>query len=158
MLAGSQSKIIADIDNAIDPLSEVAQLLDRALKDDAPVSPKEGSEFIKRGYNEQLDQLYDLAHNGAALLDAMERRERETSGLKTLKLGFNKVFGYYYEVSKSFLDQVPEHFIRKQTLTTGERFVTTELKELEDKMLTAYDQKSALQAKLPTTMLTPRSV
>ncbi len=148
LLAGAESKIICDIDNAIDPLTEVANLLDAALKEDAPVSPKDGSEYIKKGYNAQLDELYELTHNGAALLDAMERRERETSGLKTLKLGFNKVFGYYYEVSNSFLGQIPEHFIRKQTLTTGERFVTPELKELEDKMLSAYEQKTALQKQL----------
>ena len=148
LLAGSQSKIVCDIDRAIDPLVEVADLLERALKDDAPVSPKEGSEYIKKGYDERLDQLFELAHNGASLLDAMERRERETSGLKTLRLGFNKVFGYYYEVSNSFLSQVPEYFIRKQTLTTGERFVTSELKELEDKMLSAYEQKTALQKRL----------
>ena len=148
LLAGSQSKIICEIDKAINPLTEVADLLGSALEDNAPIVPKDGSEYIKRGYSEELDELYDLTHNGARLLDAMERRERETSGIKTLKLGFNKVFGYFYEVSKSLVDQVPEHFIRKQTLTTGERFVTPELKELEDKMLSAYDQKTALQKKL----------
>lgn len=148
LLVGSQSKIICDIDRAIDPLTEVADLLDRALKDDAPIAPKDGSEYIKPGYDKKLDELYTLTHNGAQLLDGMERRERENSGIKTLKLGFNKVFGYFYEVSKSFVDQVPEHFIRKQTLTTGERFVTPELKELEEKMLSAYDQKTALQKQL----------
>lgn len=148
LLVGSQSKIICDIDRAINPLTEVTDLLERALKDDAPIAPKDGSEYIKLGYDEKLDELYALTHNGAQLLDSMERRERENSGIKTLKLGFNKVFGYFYEVSKSFIDQVPEHFIRKQTLTTGERFVTPELKELEEKMLSAYDQKTALQKKL----------
>lgn len=148
LLVGSQSKIICDIDRAIDPLTEVADLLDSALKDDAPIAPKDGSEYIKPGYDKKLDELYTLTHNGAQLLDVMERRERENSGIKTLKLGFNKVFGYFYEVSKSFVDQVPEHFIRKQTLTTGERFVTPELKELEEKMLSAYDQKTALQKQL----------
>ncbi len=148
LLVGSQSKIICDIDRAIDPLTEVTDLLERALKDDAPIAPKDGSEYIKPGYDEKLDELYALTHNGAQLLDGMERRERENSGIKTLKLGFNKVFGYFYEVSKSFADQVPEHFIRKQTLTTGERFVTPELKELEEKMLSAYDQKMALQRQL----------
>lgn len=148
LLVGSQSKIICDIDRAINPLTEVTDLLERALKDDAPIAPKDGSEYIKPGYDEKLDELYALTHNGAQLLDGMERRERENSGIKTLKLGFNKVFGYFYEVSKSFINQVPEHFIRKQTLTTGERFVTPELKELEEKMLSAYDQKTALQKKL----------
>lgn len=148
LLVGSQSKIICDIDRAIDPLTEVADLLDSALKDDAPIAPKDGSEYIKPGYDKKLDDLYTLTHNGAQLLDGMERRERENSGIKTLKLGFNKVFGYFYEISKSFVDQVPEHFIRKQTLTTGERFVTPELKELEEKMLSAYDQKTALQKQL----------
>lgn len=148
LLVGSQSKIICDIDRAINPLTEVTDLLERALKDDAPIAPKDGSEYIKPGYDKKLDELYALTHNGAQLLDGMERRERENSGIKTLKLGFNKVFGYFYEVSKSFINQVPEHFIRKQTLTTGERFVTPELKELEEKMLSAYDQKTALQKKL----------
>lgn len=148
LLAGAQSNIVCDIDRAIDPLTEVADLLDRALDDDAPAVPKDGSEYIKKGYDARLDELFELTHNGAALLSAMEQREKETSGLKTLRLGFNKVFGYYYEVSNSFLSQVPEHFIRKQTLTTGERFVTPELKALEDKMLSAYEQKTALQKRL----------
>ena len=139
-----KTRILCGINEAVDPLPDVYRLLDSAVKEDVPAVIKD-NDFIKKGYNAELDELFDLTENGAARISKLENYERERSGIKTLKLGYNKIFGYYFEVSKSFVDQVPDNFIRKQTLTTGERFVSPELKELEEKMLTAAERKSKLQ-------------
>ncbi len=148
LIARTQSKILRDIDNAISPLPEVVALLDRAIKPDVPVLIKENTDYICEGYNPELDELYDLAKNGSARISSLEAYERNRTGIKNLKLGYNKVFGYYFEITSSMLSLVPENFIRKQTLTNGERFVSPELKELEEKMLTAMENKVKLQKKL----------
>lgn len=148
VIAGAKSKILQDICVRIDDdLATVADLLDRAICEDAPVVVKE-TDYIKSGYDSRLDELYDLASNGGAKISALEEFERNRTGIRTLKLGYNKVFGYYFEVSNSFKNDVPDYFIRKQTLTNGERFVSPELKELEEKMLTAFDEKTRLQKRL----------
>lgn len=146
-LAVMKSKILTGIDQQIDPLPDVYRLLDRAIDENVPAVIKD-NDFINKGYNAELDELYDLSENGASRISQLEAYERERSGIKTLKLGYNKIFGYYFEVSKSLVGQVPNYFIRKQTLTTGERFVTPELKELEEKMITAVERKSKLQKQL----------
>ena len=144
LLKNTKSSILQTIEQTIDPLTEVTTLLDRAIKDDVPAVLKD-TDFIKEGFNEQLDELYDLSKNGSARISALEELERQRTGIKSLKLGYNKVFGYYFEITNSFLNLVPEYFIRKQTLVGGERFVSPELKELEEKMLSALETKTKLQ-------------
>ncbi|MBR7177554.1 MAG: DNA mismatch repair protein MutS [Clostridia bacterium] len=144
LLKNTKSGILQTIEQTIDPLIEVTTLLDRAIKDDVPAVLKD-TDFIKEGFNEQLDELYDLSKNGSARISALEELERQRTGIKSLKLGYNKVFGYYFEITNSFLNLVPENFIRKQTLVGGERFVSPELKELEEKMLSALETKTKLQ-------------
>ncbi len=119
----------------IDPLTEVRNIIDNAIDDNTP-SLREGG-FIKKGFNEELDRQRDLLENSEKLAEEIAEKERVKTGIKNLKLGSNRVFGYYLEVSKSNLGDVPDHFIRKQTLAAGERFVTEELKQLE------YDASNA---------------
>ena len=133
LLADSKSKILKGINDAI--------------VEDAPAIVKD-VDFIKAGYDAELDELYDISHNGSARISALEERERKATGIKNLKLGYNKVFGYYFEITNSMLSLVPDNFIRKQTLTNGERFVSPELKELEEKMLSAVERKAKLQKTL----------
>lgn len=147
LLAQFESKILTELNNGIDCMQNVADELDRAIDEDVPAVVKD-ADFIKRGYNAQLDELYDFAQNGGQKISELEEYERNRTGIRTLKLGYNKIFGYYFEVSNSFKDMVPPNFIRKQTLTTGERFVSPELKELEEKMLSATEGKQQLQRKL----------
>ena len=144
LIGGFNSKILTEINDAIDPFYAVADLLDRAIRDDAPQIIKD-TDYIKEGFNAELDELYDLSKHGSARISALEEYEKDRTGIKNLKLGYNKVFGYYFEITNSFLHLTPPNFIRKQTTVGGERFVSPELKELEEKMLTAYESKIKLQ-------------
>lgn len=146
-IAGFNSRIIKDVFNAIDPFGEVADMLERAIVEDVPQVIKE-SDFIKRGFSAELDELYDLSEHGSSKISALEEYERTRTGIKNLKLGYNKIFGYYFEITNSMLHLAPDNFIRKQTTVGGERFVSPELKELEEKMLNAYEQKIKLQKTL----------
>ncbi|MCH5153402.1 MAG: DNA mismatch repair protein MutS [Clostridiales bacterium] len=148
LLAGAKSKIIRHIDDSISVLPEVVDLLDRAIDEGVPSIIRENVDFILHGYNSELDELYDLSEHGGARIAALEEYERNRTGIKNLKLGYNKVFGYYFEITNSMLHLAPDNFIRKQTLTNGERFVSPELKEIEEKMLTAYERKAKLQKEL----------
>ena len=148
LLANAKSKIVKQIDSSISLLPEVVDLLDRAIDEEVPALIRENTDFILPGYNAELDELYDLSKHGSARISALEEYERNRTGIKNLKLGYNKVFGYYFEITNSMLHLAPDNFIRKQTLTNGERFVSPELKELEEKMLTAYERKSKLQKEL----------
>lgn len=141
---GFTSKILRDINASIEPFYEVADLLERAIKEEAPSVIKE-SDYIKKGFNAELDELYDLSEHGGARIAALEEQERVKTGIKNLKLGYNKVFGYYFEITNSMLHLAPPNFIRKQTTVGGERFVSPELKELEEKLLTAFESKIKLQ-------------
>lgn len=149
LVANTQSKILKDVYNGIDCLENIADLLERSIseEEDSTNLLKENI-YIKKGFNAELDELYDLSENGSAKISQLEEVERNRTGIRTLKLRYNRVFGYYFEISNSFKDAVPEHFIRKQTLTNGERFVSPELKELEEKMLTASERKAYLQRHL----------
>ena len=142
-----KSRILRAINEAISPLYEVTDLLERAIEDDAPQIVKD-SDYIKHGFDRELDELFDLAEHGSARISALEEYEKTRTGIKNLKLGYNKVFGYYFEITNSMLHLAPENFIRKQTTTNGERFVSPELKELEEKMLTAFEKKVKLQKAL----------
>lgn len=128
-------KLFADFD----PLDDIYQLLDRAIIDDPPVSPKDGG-IIKEGYDEDVDEFRSITLNGKKWIAGLEAKEKASTGIKSLKVGFNKVFGYYIEVTNANLNAVPEHYIRKQTLANGERFITGDLKEWENKVLGASEK------------------
>ena len=150
LLAHCKSKIMLDIDNSIEALPAVTTLLENALIDEDERQQKKiaSDEYIRQGYDAELDEVYDIAKNGGSRISKLEEYERNRTGIKNLKLGYNKVFGYYFEITNSMLHLAPENFIRKQTLTNGERFVSPELKEIEEKLVTAFDKKERLQKAL----------
>ena len=137
--------ILFEINNEISTLSDIKNLVENAIVDEPPITLKDGG-VIKEGFNNELDELRKLVNGGKGILAEIEEREKERTGIKTLKVGYNKVFGYYIEVSKSFIDMVPEDYIRKQTLTNGERYITEELKNIENKILTASDKSLRLES------------
>lgn len=132
------SAIFSEMVALFDDLSDIHQYIGAAIVDDPPNLLKEGG-LIRDGYSSTIDEYRKIAKGGRQMILDMEATEREKTGIKNLKIGYNRVFGYYIEVSNSFKDKVPDHYIRKQTLTTGERFFTQELKEYEDKVLGATD-------------------
>ena len=133
-LSGFNSAIIKEISENLCDLSDVTELLDRAIDPKPPAQMKDGG-YIKAGYSAKLDELRSVKNRANDLILEMEMRERDTTNIRTLKIGFNRVFGYYIEVSKSFKDKVPMHYQRRQTLANAERYTTDELKELENKIL-----------------------
>ena len=135
---------LRELREAIDPLEDVCSRIAGTLCDEPPFSVREGG-FIRDGYSEELDRLRDILSGGKGFLTELEQREKEKTGIRTLKVGYNKVFGYYIEVSNAFKNQVPEEYIRKQTLVNGERYITQELKELEHTVLTASDRAASLE-------------
>ncbi len=147
VLKGASSKLLKQINSDIKDESRLAEEIDRAINRDCVQSYKNGG-FISGGYCKELDALRDIKNTAAIWLSNLEASEREATGIKNLKVGFNKVFGYYIEVSNSFLDKVPYRYSRKQTLVGGERFITDELKEIEDKILSAESEVNSLEAKL----------
>lgn len=146
-LSGFKSEIIGDISEKLYDLSAVAELINRAISDTPPAQMKDGG-YIKEGYSAQLDELRKIKKNGSNLIFEMEARERDATNIRTLKIGFNRVFGYYIEVSKSFKDKVPLNYQRRQTLANAERYTTDELKELESKILGSEDAAVRLEAQL----------
>ena len=130
-------------------LGELAKLIDSAIVEEPPLSVRDGG-MIKPGYNEQLDELFDLSKNGKQWIAKFQQKERDRSGIKSLKVGYNKVFGYYLEVTKANISQVPDDYIRKQTMTNAERFYTPELKERESAILSADEKMTALEYELLT--------
>ena len=138
------SPLMAALNNEIDELSDVASLVENAINDDPPYTLKDGG-VIRDGFNEELDRLRKITGGGKDILAEIEERERDATGIRTLKVGYNRVFGYYIEVSKGQLDAVPPHYIRKQTLTTGERYITDELKKIEGEILGANEKILALE-------------
>jgi len=131
----------------IELLIESFNLIQKSIKDEPPFSVREGS-MIKRGYDETLDELHEISTSGKDYILKLEAKEREDTGIKNLKVKYNKVFGYFIEVTKSNVDLVPETYIRKQTLTNSERYITPELKEYESKVLNAKEKIEALEYKL----------
>ena len=138
---------LSEIYNDLDTLSDVSEQIAATLVDEPPFSVREGG-FIRPGFHAEVDRLREIHDGGKNLLPAIVEREKERTGIRTLRIGYNKVFGYYIEVSNSFKDQVPEDYIRKQTLVNGERFVTQELKDLEQDILTSGDRLNALEYEL----------
>lgn len=145
-LTGFNSKVISDIIGNLYDLSDVAELIDKAICDNPPAQLKDGG-YIKAGYSKQLDELRDIKERASKLVSELEAREKDNSGIKTLKVGFNRVFGYYIEVSKSFKDKVPLKYQRRQTLANAERYITDELKELENKILGSEEEALKLEAR-----------
>ena len=138
-LSEATSDLLKKLYSNLDALSDIAQLIEEAIVDEPPISIKEGG-MIKLGYNPEIDEYKKASTEGKQWILNLEAREREKSGIKNLKIGYTKVFGYYIEITKSFLNQVPENYSRKQTLTNAERFITQELKEMENKILGAEEK------------------
>ena len=149
LLANMDAPMLRKLSDAIDPMEECAARIESTIVDDPPLTIREGG-IIRRGANEEADRLRELMDGGASTIAAIEANEKEATGIRTLKVGFNRVFGYYIEVSKSFMDQVPGHYIRKQTLANCERYITQELKDLETQVLSAKDRLTALEYQIFT--------
>ncbi len=148
-LSKLDSPLLRKLEQSMDDLTDCADLIEQTIVDEPPLTIREGG-IIRKGANADADRLRDIMEGGSGTIAAIESSEREKTGIRTLKVGYNRVFGYYIEVSKSFMDQVPGHYIRKQTLANCERYITQELKELETQVLTAKDRLTALEYQIFT--------
>lgn len=147
LLNRGQCDYLKELSNSMDPVYEVYNLIQTAINEECSVNIKDGNTF-KEGYNIQADEIRNYRLNAKNILAKLEADEKEKTGIKNLKVKYNKVFGYYFEVSKGNLDSVPDYFIRKQTLVNAERFYTKELKEIETKLLSAQDELERIETKL----------
>ncbi len=138
------SRLLKTLCSQISDLKEITELLERAIVDEPPVSTKDGG-IIRDGFNKDLDELRNIMNNGNDFIKEIEEREREKTGIKNLKIGYNRVFGYYLEVTRSYYSLIPEDYIRKQTLANSERFITEELKITENKILGAKEKALVLE-------------
>ena len=150
-LAALNDHRLSELTAELDTLDDIGQRIADTICDEPPFSVREGG-FIRDGFNEEVDRLRHILKGGKSVMAEMEAKEKEATGIRTLKIGYNKVFGYYIEVSNSFKDQVPETYIRKQTLVNGERYITQELKDLEHEILTASERVVALEYELFTAL------
>jgi DNA mismatch repair protein MutS len=146
-LSGSDTGVFGNISRDLDDLSDLREIIEESLVDEPPVSANDGG-VIREGVSPELDELRAIRKDGKKWITELESREREATGVKTLKVGYNRVFGYYIEVSKANIEAVPESFIRKQTLVNAERFITDELKEFEDKILGAEEKILEIEREL----------
>lgn len=144
VLAKFESTYIGEIAQNLDCLADIAELISSAIVDEPPFSVREG-EMIRDGYSKEVDDLRELTDGGRGKIAEIEQRERDRTGIPKLKIGYNRVFGYYIEISRSYQDRAPDDYIRKQTLANCERYITQELKELETKMLSASAQVTAIE-------------
>ncbi|MBU0665194.1 MAG: DNA mismatch repair protein MutS [Proteobacteria bacterium] len=149
LLAQGRAPRLLTIGVELDPLEELHQLLADAIHEDAPITLRDGN-LIRPGYNQELDELVHLLRDGKQMILELENKERAATGIAKLKVGFNKVFGYFIEVSRLQAEKVPEHYIRKQTLVNAERFITPELKEFEEKVMGAQEKRLELEYQLFT--------
>lgn len=147
ILSKTNSTMLQNLYDDLDELKDVYNLIDESIVEEPPISVKEGG-LIKLGYNEEIDGYKTATTDGKKWIIELEAKEKEETGIKNLKVGYNKVFGYFIEVTKSYLSQVPERYIRKQTLAGGERYITEELKELEEKTLGAQEKLIDLEYKV----------
>ena len=147
VLAEFKSPLLTKINEDMDPLTDITSLIRNSITDDLPLAQKDGG-IIREGYNEDVDKFRRSRTDGKKWLSELEARERERTGIKSLKIKYNRVFGYSLEVTNTFKDLVPEDYIRKQTLTNAERYITQELKDLEDLILGAEDKLYALEFEL----------
>lgn len=144
ILKGFRSELLLEIEEQLDALEDIFHLIDASITEEPPIAIKEGG-IIKTGYSEEIDKLRNSKTEGKTWLAELEAKERDSTGIKNLKIKYNKVFGYYLEVTNSFKDLVPERYTRKQTLTNAERYITPELKELEDMILGAEDKLFSME-------------
>ena len=144
LLGEFQTGLLKELESELDPLEDIWDLIRRSIVDDPPITVRDGG-IIKEGFHEEADRLRNAKTEGKTWLAELEAREKEKTGIKTLKVKYNKVFGYYFEVTNSFKDMVPDYFVRKQTLTNAERFTTDELKQLEDVIMGAEEKLTALE-------------
>ena len=151
LLYDYEDKTLTLLSDGIDILSGVKSRIEEAIADDPPLTLREGG-LIKKGFNAEIDELREISSSGKDFIASLQARERERSGISSLKVGYNRVFGYYIEVTKANLSQVPEEYIRKQTLVNGERFITPELKEYEAKVLGAEERLSNLEYEIFVTV------
>ena len=150
-LSALNDRRLSELTAELDTLDDIGARIADTICDEPPFSVREGG-FIRDGFNEEVDRLRHILKGGKSVMAEMEAKEKEATGIRTLKIGYNKVFGYYIEVSNSFKDQVPETYIRKQTLVNGERYITQELKDLEHEILTASERVVALEYELFTAL------
>ena len=136
--------LLRRLEQSIDALTDCADRIEATIVDEPPLTVREGG-IIRKGANADADRLRDIMEGGSGTIAAIEASEKEKTGIRSLKVGFNRVFGYYIEVSRNFSDQVPAHYVRKQTLANCERYITQELKELENQVLTAKERLTALE-------------
>ncbi len=148
-LSRLESPLLRRLAQSIDPMAEWADRIESTIVEDPPLTIREGG-IIRKGADPEADRLRDIMDGGKGILLEIEAREREKTGIRTLKVSYNRVFGYYIEVSKSFMNQVPDTYIRKQTLANCERYITQELKELENQVLTAKERLTALEYQIFT--------
>ena len=148
---GSSCVILKEYIDSMDTLEDIYELIYDSIKEDPSITIKDGN-IIKSGFNRELDELRDISKNGANIIKDIEAKEKERTGVKSLKIGFNKVFGYYIEITKANLAQanIDESYIRKQTLSNAERFITPELKEIEEKILNAEEKIKAIEYEIFT--------
>ncbi len=146
-LLGLNSEFINNINLNLNDFSQIVNLLSNAIDDEASANTKDGG-YIKDGYNAELDELRKYSKNSRECIAEIENSEREKTGIKTLRIGYNRVFGYYIEVTNSFKDKVPAEYIRRQTLTNAERYITEEIKELENKILSSEEKLLKLESAL----------
>ena len=151
VLAAASASAVRTLADDLDTLEDLCELIDRAISEDSPVNLKEGG-IIKTGYSEKVDSLRNVKTDGKKWLAELEAEDKQRTGIKNLRIKYNRVFGYYFEVTNSFLELVPEDFIRKQTLANAERYTTEKLKELEDTILNAEDKLFSLEYDLFVTV------
>ncbi len=144
-----ETTLLQQLHAGIDTMQEIHALIEAAIIDDPPITLKEGG-VIRAGFSSELDEIRDVCVNAKQYIAAIEEKEKAATGIKTLRVNYNRVFGYYIEVTKSFIDQVPAHYIRKQTLANCERYITEELKELEGKVLYANEKILGMEAEIYT--------
>ena len=144
ILSDMQTPLLKELYEELDTLEDLCKLVSDSIREDPPIAMKEGG-IIKDGYNAEVDKLRNAKSDGKDWLAKLETDEREKTGIKNLRIKYNKVFGYYLEVTNSFKDLVPDYYTRKQTLANAERYIIPELKELEDTILGAEDKLYALE-------------
>jgi len=147
ILDQSTNESLTLINEKLNPLPSIVELIDKSIKDDPPNSLAEGG-VIKNGYNKELDELREISSNAKNWIAELQKTERERTKISSLKVSYNKVFGYYIEISNANKDKIPENYIRKQTLVNSERYITPELKEYEDKILNAHENILNLEFKI----------
>ncbi len=146
-LKNTSSSYLRELEGRLDPLNQIVALIDKSIVEDPPTHLRDGG-VVKDGYNLEIDQLHELLRDGRGWISRLESAERARTGIKSLKIAYNNVFGYYLEITRANLNIVPENYIRKQTLANAERFITPELKEMESKVISAQERSISLEQEI----------